>query len=110
MPSVSRGRASTRGRILFLRWRSRSSVRPLALLTLANMPRNARAHAPVGRMLEWHQLKLVGGMLMAVLGFGPPGMSARLAAMPVTELEQILGTTDAFAEDADALERRGRCA
>jgi hypothetical protein len=43
------------------------------LLTLVAMPRNAREQAPVGRMLEWHQLKLVGGMLMAVLGFGPPG-------------------------------------
>jgi AbiV family abortive infection protein len=77
------------------------------LLTLAQMPRNVRAQAPVGRMLEWHQLKLVGGMLMAVLGFGPPGAAARLAAMPITQLEQILDTTGAFADDADMLKRRG---
>ena len=77
------------------------------LLTLAQMPRNVRAQAPVGRMLEWHQLKLVGGMLMAVLGFGPPGAAARLAAMPITQLEQILDTTGAFADDADILKRRG---
>jgi len=78
-----------------------------SLLTLAQMPRNLRAQAPVGRMLEWHQLKLVGGMLMAVLGFGPPGAAARLAAMPITQLEQILDTTGAFADDADMLKRRG---
>jgi AbiV family abortive infection protein len=78
-----------------------------SLLTLAAMPRNVRAQAPVGRMLEWHQLKLVGGMLMAVLGFGPPGAAARLAAMPITQLEQILDTTGAFADDADMLKRRG---
>jgi AbiV family abortive infection protein len=77
------------------------------LLTLAQMPRNVREQAPVGRMLEWHQLKLVGGMLMAVLGFGPPGAAARLAAMPITQLEQILDTTGAFADDADMLKRRG---
>jgi len=78
------------------------------LLTLAAMPRNVRAQAPVRRMLEWHQLKLVGGMLMAVLGFGPPGAAAKLAAMPITQLEQILDTTDAFAEDADRLKLRGQ--
>jgi AbiV family abortive infection protein len=78
-----------------------------SLLTLANMPRDVRGQAPVGRMLEWHQLKLVGGMLMAVLGFGPPGMAARFAAMPISRLEQILDATNAFADDADALKRRG---
>jgi AbiV family abortive infection protein len=79
----------------------------IGLLTLAAMPANVRAQAPVGRMLEWHQLKLVGGTLMAVLGFGPPGAAVRLAAMPITQLEQILDTTDAFAEDADRLKVRG---
>src|SRR5258706_6267376 len=78
-----------------------------SLVALAAMPANVRAQAPVGRMLEWHQLKLVGGMLMAVLGFGPPGAAARLAAMPIAQLEQILDTTDAFADDADRLKRRG---
>ena len=29
------------------------------LATLAAMPENLRARAPVGRMLEWHQMKLV---------------------------------------------------
>ncbi len=44
---------------------------------------------------------------MAVLGFGPPGVAARLTAMPVTQLEQILDITGVFADDADILKRRG---
>jgi len=77
------------------------------LLVLAVMPENLRSQAPVRRMLEWHQLKLVGGMLMAVVTFDPPGAAARLASMPITQLKQILETTDAFAEDADRLKLRG---
>jgi len=78
-----------------------------SLLALAAMPKNLRAQAPVRRMLEWHQLKLVGGMLMAVVTFCPPGGAARLAAIPITQLEQILDTTDRFAEDSDRLKLRG---
>ena len=78
-----------------------------ALLTLSIVPRNVRAQAPVGLLLEWHQLKLVGGMLLAALGFGPPGIATRFAAMPVTQLEQILDSTGVFADDADMLKRRG---
>jgi len=79
---------------------------------LSGAGRHARAYslavlAAVRRMLEWHQLKLVGGMLMAVVKFGPPGAAARLAAMPVRQLEQVLEETDAFAEDADRLKLRG---
>ncbi len=78
-----------------------------SLMALAAMPKNLRAQAPVRRMLEWHQLKLVGGMLMAVVTFCPPGGAARLAAIPITQLEQILDTTDRFAEDSDRLKLRG---
>jgi AbiV family abortive infection protein len=78
-----------------------------ALLTLSIVPRNVRAQAPLGRLLEWHQLKIVGGMLLAVLGFGPPGIAARFAAMPITEIEQILDRAGVFADDADMLKRRG---
>src|SRR5258707_11713407 len=78
-----------------------------SLMARAAMPKNLRAEAPVRRMLEWHQLKLVGGMLMAVVTFCPPGGAARLAAIPITQLEQILDTTDRFAEDSDRLKLRG---
>ncbi len=79
-----------------------------SLVALAAMPENLRAQAPVGRMLEWHQLKQVGGLLIAAVGFSAQDRAAaRLAAMPVTQLEQILEETGAFAEDADRLKRRG---
>ena len=46
-------------------------------------------------------------MLVAAASISPPGTAARLAHMRVTQLEQILEQTGAFAEDADRLKRRG---
>jgi AbiV family abortive infection protein len=40
---------------------------------LAGMPERVRARAPLGRMLEWHQLKLVGGLLITVSAAWRPG-------------------------------------
>jgi len=78
-----------------------------SLVELAAMPENLRAQAPVRRMLEWHQLKQVGGLLIAAVGFSEPSCAAaRLAVMPVTQLEQILDVTGAVAEDADRLKLR----
>jgi len=74
---------------------------------LAAMPKNLRAQVPVRRMLESHQLKQVGGLLIAAVSLRPPGAAARLAAMPFTEVVQILDATGAFAEDADQVKRRG---
>src|SRR5258708_7162466 len=79
-----------------------------SLVVLATMPKNVRAQAPVRRMLEWHQLKLVGGMLMAVVKFGPPGAAATLAAMPVRQLAQVLEETEAFSDGSVRLQLRGR--
>src|SRR5260370_23539747 len=45
-----------------------------SLAALAVMPQKLRAQAPVGRMLGWHQLKVVGGRLIAVVPFGPPAV------------------------------------
>jgi AbiV family abortive infection protein len=52
------------------------------LVALAALPRTLRAQAPVGRMLEWHQLKQVGGLLIAVMTWDTPNVAVRLAAMP----------------------------
>ena len=73
------------------------------LTVLALLPVRLRAHAPVGRMLEWHQGKQVAGLLHAVV----PGAAVRkLAAMPVTQATQILSTITALADEADRLKRR----
>jgi len=78
-----------------------------SLAALASMPENLRARAPVGRMLEWHQLKLVAGQLTASVPFSPPGKAARVVTMPSSELAEILDTAQAFAEDTDRLKQRG---
>jgi AbiV family abortive infection protein len=76
-----------------------------ALTALAAMPKNLRARAPVGRMLEWHQLKQVGGMM---LGMAPVGcVASKILAMPAAEVAQLLRTLDAPAEEADRLKQRG---
>jgi hypothetical protein len=48
----------------------------LGLLTV--MPEALRAQAPVGRMLEWHQLKQVQGLLIGRVRFP---VASRLAVM-----------------------------
>jgi AbiV family abortive infection protein len=78
-----------------------------SLATLAAMPENVRARAPVGRMLEWHQLKLVAGQLFAAVPFGVPGVAARCVAMPLSEVAEILDSARASARDADRLKQRG---
>jgi AbiV family abortive infection protein len=75
------------------------------LTALAVMPEGLRARAPVGRMLEWHQLKLVGGLLTAVVPLS--GLTSRLARMPTAELAQTLSILDEPADEADVLKRRG---
>lgn len=78
-----------------------------SMTALAAMPENLRARAPVGRMLEWHQLKLVVGLLTAAVPFGSPGKATRLVTMPLSEVAAVLDDAQAFAEDADRLKQRG---
>jgi AbiV family abortive infection protein len=77
------------------------------LAALAAMPENVRARAPVGRMLEWHQLKLVAGQLTAAVPFSPPGKAVRFVTMPLSEVAEILDKARAFAGDIDRLKQRG---
>jgi len=74
-----------------------------SMATLAVMPENLRARAPVRRMLEWHQMKLVAGQLIAAVPFDAPG----LANIPETEVAEILDDARAFATDVDRLKQRG---
>jgi AbiV family abortive infection protein len=83
-----------------------------SLATLAAMPENVRAQAPVGRMLEWHQLKLVGGMLIAAVPFAavpfaPPVLGTKLATIPVTELAQLLDDAESSAAELDHVKQGG---
>jgi AbiV family abortive infection protein len=78
-----------------------------SLAALAAMPENLRARAPVGRMLEWHQMKLIAGQLTAAVPFRAPGKATRLATMPLGEVAEIIDKAEAFAEDVDRLKQRG---
>jgi len=78
-----------------------------SLAALAAMPENLRARAPVGRMLEWHQWKLVTGQLIAAVPVGVPGVAARFVTMPLSEVAEILDNARASAQDVDRLKQRG---
>ncbi len=77
------------------------------LAALAVLPRKLRAQAPVGRLLEWHQLKQVGGLLIAAVTHDAPGVAPKLAAMSATQAAQILCALSVPADEADRLKRRG---
>ena len=77
------------------------------LCALAVMPKKLRTRAPVGRLLEWHQLKQVGGLLIAVVTLEGPGIAPKLAAMPAARATQILCSLNMPADEADRLKRRG---
>jgi AbiV family abortive infection protein len=78
-----------------------------SLATLAAMPENVKAQAPVGRLLAWHQLKLVKGMVAAAVPFSEAGRATRFATMPSGDLARILDNAQTFAEDMDRLKQRG---
>jgi len=78
-----------------------------SLATLAAMPENLRARAPLGRMLEWHQMKLVTGQLIAAVPFAAPGVAAKLVTTPMSEVAEILDSARASAQDVDRLKQRG---
>jgi len=77
------------------------------LAALAAMPENLRARAPLGRMLEWHQWKLVTGQLIAAVPVGVPGVADRFVTMPLSEITNILDNARASAQDVDRLKQRG---
>jgi AbiV family abortive infection protein len=79
----------------------------MCLIALALLPRALRTRAPVGRMLEWHQLKQAGGLLIAAVPIDGPGIAVKLAAMPATRAAQILASLSSPAQEADRLKQRG---
>lgn len=78
-----------------------------SLAALAMLRENLRAQAPLGRMLEWHELKLVGGLLVAAVQVGESTLLDSLAAMPASEVTEALNNAQAFAEDEGRLKQRG---
>jgi AbiV family abortive infection protein len=83
------------------------SGKAIWLAALAVLPQKVKARAPVGRMLQWHQLKQAAGLLVAAVTIEAPGTAAKLAAMPATQLTQVMSSLSVPAEEADRLKRRG---
>lgn len=77
------------------------------LSALAVLPKGLRMRAPVGRMLEWHQLKQAGGLLIAAMTLELPGLAAKIAAMPAAQVTQIVSALHVPTDEADRLKRRG---
>jgi AbiV family abortive infection protein len=77
------------------------------LAALAVLPSRMRTPAAAGQLLQWHQLKQVGGLLIAAVTPEAPGVAAKLAAMPATRATQILRSLGVPADEADRLKRRG---
>jgi AbiV family abortive infection protein len=83
------------------------SGKAAGLTALAGLPNAMRTNAAAGRLLQWHQLKQVGGLLIAAVTFETPGVAAKLAAMPAAQVTQILRSLGVSADEADHLKRRG---
>jgi hypothetical protein len=56
-------------------------------------------------MLEWHQLKQVGGLLIAVMACDAPNVAVRLAAMRMGRFRACCGELMASAPDMPARAR-----
>ena len=76
----------------------------MGLTALACFADSVRQQAPLHRLLEWHELKIVSGLLLAALPYGT--MGARIAAMPADELARTLGGL-APADEYARLKMRG---
>ena len=83
------------------------SGKAAGLTALAGLPNEMRTHAAAGRLLQWHQLKQVGGLLIAAVTFDGAGVAAKLAAMPAAQVTQIIRCLGVSADEADRLKRRG---
>lgn len=78
----------------------------LSMMVLALAPQKLRGQVRVGRLLEWHSLKLAGGLLAALV---PPGVAAgpALAGMPHGELKEILRKTEVLTQADHRLKQSG---
>jgi len=78
------------------------------VLTLAVMPDDLRARAPVGQLIEWHAVKQLGGLLLSSLQLGSaPGVAGMIVGSSVGDLGQLLGATQMQAQDTDRQKKRG---
>src|SRR5262249_16347230 len=83
------------------------SGKAAGLTALAGLPNAMRTHAAAGRMLQWHQLKQVGGLLIAAVTFDGPGVAAKVAEIAAGQVKKTFSSLGVSVEEADRLKRRG---
>lgn len=99
--------ANRRARACFLAELAVEEVgKALSLMALSMLPEKLKGQAPVWRMLRWHELKLVGGLLIALTPPGAPPVRS-LANMSAGELAQIMQESRVLANHQSRLKQRG---
>jgi hypothetical protein len=68
------------------------------------MPPEMRAQIPVRDLLEGHQMKMMGALLLLILDGARPGVASRVTALPLAD---VLRTTVSQASTANAAKQRG---
>jgi AbiV family abortive infection protein len=59
------------------------------LASLAALPRTKRVRAALGRLAGWHQLKMIGGLLISVITTDDPGVAAKLSRMTAAQAAEV---------------------
>ena len=75
-----------------------------SVLTLSFMPPEMRAQIPVRDLLEGHQMKMMGALLLLILDGARPGVASKVTALPLAD---VLRTTVSQASTANAAKQRG---
>jgi AbiV family abortive infection protein len=79
----------------------------VGLASLAALPRTKRVRAALGRLAGWHQLKMIGGLLISVITTDDPGVAAKLSRMTAAQAAEVLNCLAVPADESDVLKRRG---
>jgi AbiV family abortive infection protein len=77
----------------------------VSLVALSLLPDKVKSQAPIGRLLEWHELKLAGGLLLGLLPPSKPGVW--LASMERRQLVQMMRDSELAARRQDLLKLTG---
>jgi len=75
------------------------------VITVSFMPAAVRARIPLREFLEGHRLKMMGALMLPLLGAAQQGVAGRVAAMP--NLAGVISATAQQADDTNVAKQRG---
>jgi AbiV family abortive infection protein len=80
----------------------------IGVLTLSLIPDHLRSHVPLGKLLQWHAMKQVAGLMLALVQPSlAPGIAASVSDIPPDQLLKIVTALNTQAEDAGRMKERG---